>query len=433
MKTTQESNNSRRKSMLPWLVWGLGCAFYFYEVIVRASPNVMSHELMRDFNITAVTMGLLTSFYFWTYALFQIPAGLFLDKLGPHKLLTYSTFICGIGAVLFGITELLSLASVGRLLIGFGSAFAAIGTMKLAANWFPASRFTFLTGLMVAAGSLGGVFGEYPLAVSVHSYGWRATMIALGIAGIFLAVLIYKMVRDEPDSGSQTGHDSKSQDMTAILSDLGLIVRNKQIWLTAFYGGLMYAPIPIFCDIWSAAFLMAKYSITKQDAALMASMVYYGLIVGSPLGGYISDTLRRRKPTMLVATIGCIVTISIAIYAPISITMMYIVLFLFGFSTAGFLPAFSIVREISPQKSTATALGFMNMMNMIFIVFVAPAIGVILDKVYSGIVGEGVRLYSYADYQAALWLIPAGLAIALLLMPFIKETYCRIDSGVAEH
>lgn len=415
------------KPYLPWLVWGLGCLFYFYEIIVRTSPSVMGPELMRDFAISATTFGFLTSFYHVTYTFAQIPAGLLLDKMGPHRLLTFSCVLCAAGSVLFGWSEHLALASTARLLIGLGSAFAAIGTMRLAANWFPAARFTLLTGLMVSFGSLGGVFGEAPLALSVNAYGWRSTMVWLGIAGLLLTLLIYGLVRDEPQNTTfASGKDSNIQEMSAIVRDLIINAKNPQFWLTAIYGGLIFGPFIVFVDNWGTPLIMAKYAMAKPAAALLVSMGYVGLIIGGPIGGYLSDTIKLRKPNLIIAALGTLLTITGILYAPMSVTLMYIAIFLFGFFTAWFLPAFSIIREISPQHSTATALGFMNMMNMIFIIFLVPAIGYMLDSVHTGMMQDGSPLYTLANHELAMSLLPIAIFLGMLALPFIKETHCEV-------
>lgn len=90
------------------------------------------------------------------------------------------------------------MACTARLMIGFGSAFAAVGAMKLAANWFPAQRFALLTGMMVTIGMLGAIGGEAPLALLVDNYGWRESMIIMGTVGLVLAVLILLVVKDSP-------------------------------------------------------------------------------------------------------------------------------------------------------------------------------------------------------------------------------------------
>ena len=125
----------------PWLIWGLGCVFYFYECLLQVSPSVMSTELMRDFAVTSHTLGILSGIYFYSYAGMQLPCGMMTDYFGPRRLLTIATSVCAISTIAFGLTENFFMACVARLMIGFGSAFAVVGTLKLASNWFPANSF----------------------------------------------------------------------------------------------------------------------------------------------------------------------------------------------------------------------------------------------------------------------------------------------------
>lgn len=93
--------------------------------------------------------------------------------------------------------------------------------------------------------------------------------------------------------------------------------------------------------------------------------------------------------------------------------------------SAGFLPAFALAKEVCNQKYVATALSFMNMMNMVGIAIVQPAVGFILDALWSGHLSHGVRVYTVANYQMALAVLPIGMFIALILLPLIQETHCK--------
>lgn len=88
-----------------WIVWGLGCVFYFYECLLQVSPSVMSNELMRDFAVTSQTLGILSGIYFYSYAAMQLPGGVMMDYFGPQKLLTLATTICAVSTIAFGLTD----------------------------------------------------------------------------------------------------------------------------------------------------------------------------------------------------------------------------------------------------------------------------------------------------------------------------------------
>jgi predicted MFS family arabinose efflux permease len=424
--STQAENSAQKikETPLSWVVWGLGCLFYFYEFLLQVSPNPMSKQLMEDFHVSAQALGMLSGAYFYSYAGMQIPAGVFLDKFGPHKLLTFATFICALSSIAFGTTHSLLTAEIARFCIGFGSAFAVIGTMKFAANWFPPQRFALLTGLMVAIGMSGAIGGEAPLARFINAFGWRESMIYLGIAGLVLTGLIYFIAQDQP-KGGKTNQKDRSQ--LPLLQGLKQVIRIPQIWLVAIYGGLMYAPTPVLCGLWGGPFLEQRFHLNNVDSSSMISYIFFGWIVGSPTWGYISDKIQRRKLPMWIGTIGALLTLYVIIYSSINdLTTIKALLFFFGLFSCGFLTAFSVAKEISCNNYTATAMSFMQTMNMVGVALAQPLIGYILDKLWLGKVdANGVHLYTTAHYQTAISLLPIGVLIALIILPFIKETHCQ--------
>lgn len=417
--------NSNFKSFMPWMVWGLGCLFYFYECLLQVSPSVMSGELMRDFSVTSQTLGILSGVYFYSYAAMQLPGGVLLDYFGPHRLLTLATIVCAVSTIAFGMTDNFFMACVARLMIGFGSAFAAVGTMKLAANWFPAQRFALLTGLMVTIGMMGAIGGEAPLALLIDNFGWRQSMIIMGSIGLCLSALIVLIGRDTPKNQVPVVHHHPIEE-EPLLPSLLTLMKNRQLWLVASYGGLMYMATPVFCGLWGVPFLMNKMVIAKSTAANYISLVFIGWAIASPLWGLFSNRIGLRKPPMYIGCIGALTCSTLFIFAPITSSfIMEILLFTFGIFSAGFLPAFSVAKELCNDKYVATGLSFMNMMNMVGIALAQPLIGYILDLMWQGEITGKVRLYPLEAYHTALAILPLGMLIALFILPRIKETYCQ--------
>lgn len=420
------SSLSMIQMITPWVVWSLGCLFYFYENLLQVSPSVMSNELMRDFAITSQTLGVIVGFYFYSYSFMQLPAGVLLDYFGPARLLTLATLTCAVSTIAFAYTSNFYMACLARLMIGFGSAFAVVGTMKLAANWFSPQRFALLTGVMVTVGMMGAIGGETPLALLIEWYNWRNAMLIMGVIGLVLATLIFFIAKDKPSDASQRQHLPKRTGEESIIQSLITLFKNGQIWLVAAYGGFMYMWTPVFCGLWGVSFLMIKHGLSKPEAANYISLVFIGWAVASPLWGIFSNRLGRRKPPMYIGSMGALLTSLLILYSPISSSFsIQLLLFFFGVFSAGFLPAFTIVREICDERYVATGLSFMNMMNMIGIALVQPLIGSILDNLWKGEMGDGFRIYSLSTYYKALALMPIGILISLMILPFIKETYCH--------
>src|SRR5262245_9308234 len=116
---------------LPWVICGLGALFYCYEYLLRIAPSVMMVDLMQAYQINATVFGNLAAFYYYAYTPVQLPVGVLMDHYGPRRLLTFACLACALGSYLFAHASYISMAQFGRFLVGFGSAFAFVGVLKL--------------------------------------------------------------------------------------------------------------------------------------------------------------------------------------------------------------------------------------------------------------------------------------------------------------
>ena len=71
-----------------WFVFVIAIANFFLSQFYRASNAVMAPQLIRDLSLTTEDLGLLSASFFYAFALTQIPISLFLDRIGPRKLMT---------------------------------------------------------------------------------------------------------------------------------------------------------------------------------------------------------------------------------------------------------------------------------------------------------------------------------------------------------
>ncbi len=408
-------------SAYPWLVWALSSSFLFYKYLLQVSPTVMVDELMRTFSLSGAGMGNLAAFYFYAYLTMQLPVGILLDRFSPRRLVVAAIAVCACGALLFSRAETLGIAETGRLLIGIGGAFSAVGTMKLITIWFPPKRFALVSGLMMTVGMLGAVGGEAPLAHMVNQVGWRETMFIAAIVGGILAFVIWLCVRDKKQTNNQP-----STHNLRFFHSLKQLMSNSQTWLISLYSGLAFAPISAFAGLWGIPYLMEFHHLNRTATAGLVSLTFIGFAVGSPFAGWLSDRITRRKPIMATGTALGMLVLLLVLYLPTkSDTLLGSLLFIFGFFTSFFFVSFATVREINNPKVSGTSIGFINMFNATCGALSEPLIGKLLDLSWNGHMLDGVRMFSVADYQDTLIVLPICMLIALVLLCFVKETRCR--------
>ena len=83
----------------------------------------MVDRLMADFAVGGAVLGMLSSLYFYAYAVMQLPVGAMVDRWGPGLPYAGALILATLGSSLFAVAESIQMAYAGRILIGVGSAF----------------------------------------------------------------------------------------------------------------------------------------------------------------------------------------------------------------------------------------------------------------------------------------------------------------------
>lgn len=419
-------NSIFSSSWYGWVICGLAAAFYCYEYLLRISPSAMVPELMTTFGVSAASIGLLSTYYFIAYTPMQFPVGIMMDKYGPRRVLTLAILSCALGTALMGLSSSFNMALAGRFLIGFGSAFAFVGVLKLATLWLPADRFALIAGLTTTLGMVGAMFGQNVLKSMVLSTGWENTITYFGLLGFALVPLIWFIVRDTPPQKEGIKKEEASLSYGQLFQDIAKLFKNRQIWINGLIGGLIILPTTIFAELWGVPFLKLNYGLTEQSAVFATSMIFLGWAVGSPLMGGFSDYIKRRRaPLICGALIGAVI-FSIVLYSThLPESWVFFLLFLFGAISSAEVIVFAVARESAPESVAGTAVAMTNFL----VVCAGPfqwIVGKILDTMWDGKMLAGQPLYTIENYQVALLLCPSSMLLAFLLGFALKETYCQV-------
>jgi MFS family permease len=424
-KTGPQVEVSRSTAVIAFL---LGALFFGYAFIQRVSPSVMTAELMREFSVGATALGSLSAFYFYTYASIQLPVGMLTDRFGPRKLMSAAAGLCAFASIVFALSDSIVTASIGRALIGGTVAFAFVGTLSIAGYFFKSSRYTLLAGLLQSVGMCGAIFGQAPLRHLVESLGWRGTMTALAGVAVLLSILLFVLVprrsAEQLTATNQAGSSQTNATKKKLLDGLKSVSSNSQTWICAIIGFGLAATMLGFGALWSVPWLTAVHGYSTVQAGGIASMIFVGWAVFSPLVGWLSDKIGRRNPVMMLGALLCFVSFATLIfYTPSATSMIMGLIFLTGAGGCTMTAGFSSVRELNRPEFSSTALGLMNMFIVGAGAVVQPLIGWLLDKNWDGSLMEGARVYSDQAFTSALTSLLVVTSLAFIGTLFLKETY----------
>lgn len=416
------------KSAYPWLIVLCGMLFYCYNYFLRVSPSVMQTELTQAFQITATQFGTLAGLYYLAYTPMQLPAGMIYDKFGVRIVLCMACLVAVVGLSVFITADSYYMAGVGRLLIGLGTAFAYIGTLKLASIWLPPNRFATVAGLTTAIGMTSGALAQTYLTKIIGTIGYKEALSTALIAGIILSVIIIALVRNRPVNSAASANTMQSpMNMRQLFSAMRIIFTNPQMWLIGIIGCLLYLPSSVFLDLWGIPYLKAVYQLTPEQAVLISSYTFYGWIISGPIIGALSDRIKKRRMPLTVTGFFAALLLGVVFYVPgLNLSGLYAIFFAIGFCCGAHPLCFALGKENNPIQISGTAVAVTNMLIMLGGAVFQPVVGKLLDLHTSGAIGpNGLPIYSSSDYTFALSVIPIGVALGIFLSIFLKETHCE--------
>ena len=396
-----------------WIV-ALGALFYFYEYFLRITPSVIGPELMKSFHMDATMFGQLSAYYFYAYTPMQLVVGLLIDRFKLRNILGLATLCCVLGTYLIATTNHYQMAEFGRFLQGFGSAFAFVGALKLAAMWLPVKRFGLFSGACAALGFFGAACGQMLLTTFVEHSGWHFVLKVFAFAGIILMIALVVFVRENKSSICHSPNVRLS--FPDFFGQIVAVIKKPRIWVAGALSALMFMPTTVFAGLWGIPYLCKIHDYTRVQAGIASAMIFLGWTMGAPLQGWISDLLQSRVRVIMVgALIGAILSLIVLYDVSLSYFSVCLLFFLFGIASSSQVLTFAIARDLSSAAIAGSAIAFVNTLAMVGGFIFQKGVGQLLDWNWTGGMHHGERVYSILSYEKSVAIIPVFLFIAFLV------------------
>jgi MFS family permease len=416
----QSSVGARR-----WVFFAAVSILFGLSMFYRSAIAVLTTDLMRDIPMDMGALGLVSAAFFYTYALFQIPGGILLDRFSPAKVMAAFYFSALAGVILFSVADSPGVMVLGRLLTGAGMACGFIGALKIISLQFPPDRFATLSGVVVSVGNMGIVVATTPLVLWAQGLGWRATFLLVGLFHLAVTltfVLAFRggQVRDR-DVPEPSGADWRDQ-----LGGLRLILRDRQAWLISWSAFIRYGILAAVQGLWAGPYLMDVMGYSPVTAGNLLFLLTLGVVIGNPVSGFLSDRVfKKRKGIMVTALAGLSLTLAGLAFVPVGAPLWLLVAFFsaFGiFAGTGSIP-YAHLKELTPPERSATALTVLNFFAIVGAGVFMQGLGLLMKALYPA---------SMVSHEAfvAMFLVCSGAMLAgAVLYAFTKESMGQDSTG----
>lgn len=326
-----------------WRIFLPFAAGYFLSYLYRAINAALSPYLATELRLDATDLGLLTSVYFLTFAAFQLPLGVLLDRFGPRRVEATLLLFAAAGAGLFAVSHSPLELIVGRGLIGLGVSACLMASFKAFVLWLPAERLPVANGWVLAAGGLGALAATAPVEAALKLTDWRGLFAGLGGLSVVVALVLLLVVPER--GGSVATGDWRSQ-----ARGVAGIFRDRVFWWIAPSGVLCQASFLAIQGLWAGPWLRDVAGLSRTTAADYLFWMAAAMVCGFLGMGQMAYRLSRCGIPPVVVAAGGMALFILAQVALLFEAGSLLLWVLFGFfGTSGMLNYAILSQTFSPD------------------------------------------------------------------------------------
>ncbi len=359
------------------LLLGFGVVVNYVD---RVNLSVSQSALHAEFGVSLIAFGYLSSAYNWTYALLQLPVGIWLDRFGVRRIGRASTLLWSLASFAAAASTGFRSFFAARLLLGIGEAPTFPANAKAVAAWFPERERSLPTSVFDASAKLAPALGIPLLGLLIVHFGWRLSFAATGALSLLyfaLFTLIYREPREDPNLSPKELAYIEDQSLTLTLKieqtpSLPQLLRQKKVLgLALGMGAYNYSFYLLLA--WLPTYLSATHHVDLLHSALLTAIPWiFATLVDVLIGGLLVDTLIRRghnpdrvrRSVLLGGTTCGLALLGAGLTHSLPIALAFISLSLGGLATAA--PVlWSVPGLITDRSSVGKVSGIANFFGQI--------------------------------------------------------------------
>ncbi len=344
----------------------------------RTVLGIAAPYLTKELGLTAASLGIVFSAFSWSYALLQIPGGVFLDRFGTRTTYTLALTLWSAFTAAMGVVRGLPGLVLTRIGVGIFEAPCFPANSRILATWFPQQERATANSIYSVGQYAGIAFLSVPLFWVTQQFGWRSLFFLAGGFGVVLGVVFWVWYREPSQStvvnAAEIAHieaggggEYRGAPLAFNWSHIGWLLKHRQV-LGASLGQFGGNSTQVFFVTWFPTYLVTARGMDFLNAGMMTMLPYIGASLGVLTAGQISDRLLRRTGSANLARKLPIVggmllasTIVAANFVPadadgLVVAIMSVAFFGQGMTNLGW----TVISDIAPKELIGLTAGIFN-------------------------------------------------------------------------
>ncbi len=327
------SDYSEKQSSVRWRILALLAGFSLVSYVLRTNISITAKFMMPELGLNEIRMGQVFSSFMLGYAIFQIPAGLLGDRLGPRVVLTVTALLCGAATVLTGLVPGVIIGSAAgvfgslliiRFMLGAAEAATYPVAARAVATWMPVSERTFANAVVIAGSTIGMVFTPPLISWLMVAIGWRKVFLVTSGLGFLIAIIWHRYATDHPPAHRRINdaeliaiYAGRPEPTGARKASWQMILRNRNLQLICLSYFLDSFVLFIFV-FWFYLYLVEERGFSVLKGGFFNSLPYVFAAVMIPACGRLCDLISSRRGSSMgrrIMAISCLVLSAVFLFA----------------------------------------------------------------------------------------------------------------------
>jgi len=401
----------------------------------RLALSMVKKPLIDGGIFTPVELGIIGSALFYTYAFGKLTNGFLADHMNLKIFFAFGVLISALINIGMGFSTILWLSVLLWGLNGWFQGFGAPTGAVALATWFSNKERGRMYGIWSTAHAIGEGLTFVGVAGVVTLWGWRAGFWGPGALCIVVAVGLYLLMQDRPqtlglprvadwkqDYVSSDGGQKGTQESTWALQRT--ILKIPAIWVLALASASIYVT-RYAINSWGVLYLQEAKGYSLMQAGGVISVNTIAGILGAVAFGFASDKLfnARRPPTnMIFAAMEIIGLLMVFFGPPGKPLFMTVAFFIYGFGLTGLVTSLGglFALDIAPKRAAGAAMGFIGVFSYIGAALQDQISGHLIERGITVI--DGVRHY---DFTTVIWFWVGSSVLSFILAPSLWRVRMR--------
>lgn len=356
--------SERRRAIgnYPWMLIGLLWVVAFLNASDRSILVAVMPQLRQEFGLTPEQLALINSTFFWVYAVAAFLFGRLGDGTRRSWVIVGGLAFWSIATGAVSLSAGFAMLMAFRSLVALGEATYYPTATALISDWHRSDMRSRALSIHQTAVLAGTGFGALAAGYIADRYGWRASFVIFGAAGLVWCLLLLKVLRDAPARAAPA--------QGSLLGPLRIVLsKPPALMLCAVFFLANGASTGV--TVWAPTYVHDALGLDLATSAFYgAATISVASFLAVPIGGFFADALAGRTPVGRFYMLAIGLMLAGVLLMPLitagTAATIGLVLLASSFGKGLFDGCiYAAMHDVVPREARASAVGLMTMCGFI--------------------------------------------------------------------